>query len=247
MSRRIVYTSLRAVGVLARASPISVTDRLNTPIFSNGEIAFTILALATARYDSAPGQRSGDPRPNFLWGSVIVDGREASWLRMIEPPLASGFPYENGFYSRATTLRGVAPALGEYRVGVSVAFSATASAGVVLRPPTALSAELRITVIQGDLPPKPGVRLSWFQARYLAERGVKIRREGWQDHYLYRTTGLWWMQLYNPTTKADTTHAPVVAAQWTEADFRANDWIVHGSVEPELLAEALQIFTLFPR
>lgn len=113
---------------------------------------------------------------------------------------------------------------------------------------------LSLTVTGGILPPTlpPGqvtvpTNLTWFQARYLAQTAnLKIRRNGWLDHYIYYTTGIWWIQFRDATTKVLGTLRVVQAGDWNEANFRAGDWTSDDTVDQTILAAAQAITTTYP-
>lgn len=100
-------------------------------------------------------------------------------------------------------------------------------------------------------PPEPppgtagGLRLTWFQARFLARLALKIRRDGWKDRYLEYVDGLWYLQLINPLTGVATTRAVVQGVDWAAEHFRANDWTCD-AVDAAALAAAREIRTVFP-
>lgn len=62
---------------------------------------------------------------------------------------------------------------------------------------------------------------SWWAAK-IARR---LRRAIWADRFLEYRRGIWWRLNYNPTSLVVSSEAPVQAADFTEAEFRAQDWV----------------------
>jgi len=101
------------------------------------------------------------------------------------------------------------------------------------------SATITLDIPDPVTPPIPPVvvvttGLSWFQAKAEAMAGVRIRRAGWNDRWVEYVGNLWWLQLFNPTTKVLGDRRIIQAGQqpstgdWSSTNFRSTDWTVDG-------------------
>lgn len=62
------------------------------------------------------------------------------------------------------------------------------------------------------------LKLSWPEARALADAGSLVRRINWTDRWLFKEAGIWWVQLAAGSVRV------VQAYDFTAAEFRAGDW-----------------------
>ena len=70
--------------------------------------------------------------------------------------------------------------------------------------------------------------MSWLTARAKARAGQTICRVNWVDHYIYFSQYLWWVQFYDPTSKALGILHVIQSGDFGIAEFQAQDWTVFG-------------------
>jgi hypothetical protein len=70
--------------------------------------------------------------------------------------------------------------------------------------------------------------LTWFQAQAEALAGARIRLMTDNDRWFEYQVAVWYVQLFNPTTKVLTTRRIVQASDWSVDRFRSKEWTLDG-------------------
>jgi len=68
----------------------------------------------------------------------------------------------------------------------------------------------------------------WLAARADARAGHTICRVNWRDHYIYFSQYLWWIQFYDPTTKALGILRVIIPGDFGVGEYQAQDWTIFG-------------------
>ena len=82
----------------------------------------------------------------------------------------------------------------------------------------------------------------WLAAKTLALSGQTIARSIWMDRYLYHTTGIWMLQIYDPVTGALGAQRVVQSGDFGLSEFQAGAWIQHGAVVPVIPPPAAPVY-----
>jgi hypothetical protein len=70
--------------------------------------------------------------------------------------------------------------------------------------------------------------LTWFQAEAEAHAGARIRLMTDNDRWFEYQIAVWYVQLFNPTTKVLTIRREVQATDWSVDRFRSKEWTLAG-------------------
>jgi hypothetical protein len=187
------------------------------------DVAVPVVAAVPVAASSSPGMTT----QNFTWkvGQVV---NQISGTGVMSGTLPPGIVHTStGYFTGTPTTPGAYAVILTWSSGPYYLVNMTVTGTAIVVP-----------LISTPVPTVTNL-MNWISARDAARGGKKIRRNIWSDHFLTFENYLFWLQIFDATTKVLGARRVVLATDFGMTEFQAVDWTTDGIADQNSAASSV--------